>query len=112
VIGECTPSQDALEFTWLSVEDATSPLVAAEMSGGQDRLLRLAIKLRNAVTGLMKSEGYGEGYQYPPDFEGSVVPGESYLPEALEGSRFYEPTQQGLEQAIGERLARLRGKAT
>ena len=56
----------------------------------------------------MKSEGYGDGYKYPPDFEGSVVPGESYLPEALEGSRFYEPTQQGLEQAIGERLARLR----
>ena len=66
-------------------------------------------KLRNAVTKLMKDEGYGEGYRYPPDFEGSVVPGESYLPEALEGSRFYEPTNQGLEQAIAERLARLRG---
>ena len=65
-------------------------------------------KLRNAVTKLMKEEGYGDGYQYPPDFENSVVPGESYLPEALLGSRFYEPTQQGLEQAIGERLARLR----
>jgi len=65
-------------------------------------------KLRNAVTKLMKAEGYGEGYKYPPSFEGSVVPGESYLPEALEGQRFYEPTQQGLEQAIGERLARLR----
>jgi len=67
-------------------------------------------KLRNAVTQLMKSEGYGQGYQYPPDFEGSFVPGESYLPEALEGSRFYQPTNQGLEQAIAERLARLRGE--
>jgi putative ATPase len=67
-------------------------------------------KLRNAVTKLMKDEGYGTGYQYPPDFEGSVVPGESYLPEALEGQRFYEPTKQGLEQAIAERLARLRSK--
>jgi putative ATPase len=66
-------------------------------------------KLRNAVTRLMKDEGYGEGYKYPPNFEESVVPGESYLPEALEGSRFYQPTQQGLEQAIAERLARLRG---
>ncbi|HVY28081.1 MAG TPA: replication-associated recombination protein A [Polyangiaceae bacterium] len=66
-------------------------------------------KLRNAVTGLMKSEGYGQGYQYPPDFDGSFVPGETYLPEALEGARFYEPSDQGLEQAIGERLARLRG---
>ncbi len=66
-------------------------------------------KLRNAVTRLMKDDGYGDGYKYPPDFEGSVVAGESYLPEALESARFYQPTQQGLEQAIGERLARLRG---
>ena len=38
-----------------------------------------------------------------------MVPGESYLPDALDGARFYEPTNQGLEQAIAERLARLRG---
>jgi putative ATPase len=56
----------------------------------------------------MKGEGYGEGYRYPPDFEGSFVPGETYLPDALGTARFYEPTNQGLEQAIGERLARLR----
>lgn len=66
-------------------------------------------KLRNAVTKLMKTEGYGQGYQYPPDFEGSFVPGETYLPDELNGARFYEPTNQGLEQAIAERLARLRG---
>ena len=72
--------------------------------------LPVPMKLRNAVTKLMKNEGYGQGYQYPPDFEGSVVPGETYLPDALSGQRFYEPTHQGLEQAIGERLARLRGK--
>jgi putative ATPase len=68
-------------------------------------------KLRNAVSKLMKDEGYGAGYKYPPNFEDSVVPGESYLPEALEGARFYEPTQQGLEQAIAERLARLRHRS-
>jgi putative ATPase len=72
--------------------------------------LPVPMKLRNAVTKLMKNEGYGQGYQYPPDFEGSVVRGETYLPDALVGERFYAPTQQGLEQAIGERLARLRGK--
>lgn len=43
VTGECVPSQDALEFTWLSVEDACSHIVAREMSGGQDRLIRLAM---------------------------------------------------------------------
>jgi ADP-ribose pyrophosphatase YjhB (NUDIX family) len=43
VTGECVPSQDALDFSWLPVEDATSPLLAEEMSGGQDRLVRLAM---------------------------------------------------------------------
>jgi putative ATPase len=76
----------------------------------QHGALPVPMKLRNAVTGLMKESGYGEGYRYPPDFEGSVAPGETYLPDALEGSRFYEPTSQGLEQAIGERLARLRSQ--
>jgi putative ATPase len=81
---------------------------AARAAIEQHGALPTPMKLRNAVTKLMKAEGYGEGYKYPPNFEDSVVPGESYLPEALEGARFYEPTQQGLEQAIGERLARLR----
>jgi putative ATPase len=67
-------------------------------------------KLRNAVTGLMRAEGYGEGYRYPPDLAGSFVPGETYLPDELAGTRFYRPTDQGLEKAIGERLARLRGE--
>ena len=81
---------------------------AARAAIEQHGALPVPKKLRNAVTRLMKDEGYGQGYQYPPDFEGSVVPGESYLPEKLEGARFYEPTSQGLEQAIAERLARLR----
>lgn len=43
VAGECQPSQDALDFSWMTVTDATSPLVASEMSGGQDRLVRMAM---------------------------------------------------------------------
>jgi ADP-ribose pyrophosphatase YjhB (NUDIX family) len=41
--GDCRPSQDALEFTWLSVMEATSPDVAVEMTGGHDRLVTLAL---------------------------------------------------------------------
>jgi len=67
-------------------------------------------KLRNAVTRLMKDEGYGQGYQYPPNQDGSFVPGETYLPDEIAGARFYQPTHQGLEKAIGERLRRLRGE--
>lgn len=43
VEGECRPSQNALDFTWLTPAEATSAAVIAEMSGGQDRLLRLAL---------------------------------------------------------------------
>ena len=43
VDGDCRPSHDALDFAWLTPSEATSPEVIAEMSGGQDRLLRLAL---------------------------------------------------------------------
>jgi putative ATPase len=72
--------------------------------------LPVPMKLRNAVTGLMRREGYGEGYRYAHDFEGHVAPDESYLPDALSGTRFYEPSDEGLEKAIKERLARIREK--
>lgn len=55
------------------------------------------LHLRNAPTGLMKSLGYGEGYQYPHDFEGGVVKGVRYLPEELGDVKFYEPSQIGFE---------------
>jgi putative ATPase len=65
-------------------------------------------KLRNAVTPLMKQEGYGEGYKYAHSFEGAVVPGETYLPDELAGTILYEPTERGEESRIKERLATIR----
>jgi putative ATPase len=65
-------------------------------------------KLRNAVTPLMKDEGYGAGYKYAHDFEGGVVAGETYLPEKIEGAALYEPSDRGAELEVRERLARLR----
>jgi ADP-ribose pyrophosphatase YjhB (NUDIX family) len=41
--GECTPSQDALEFTWLSPEEVLSSAVASELSEGHGRLVRRAL---------------------------------------------------------------------
>lgn len=43
VEGHCEPSQDTLQLTWLSPDEAVSPAVAVEMAGGQDRLVRLAL---------------------------------------------------------------------
>ncbi len=41
--GLCEPQLDALDFTWLSVDEACSEIVASEMTGGQDRLIKMAI---------------------------------------------------------------------
>jgi putative ATPase len=70
--------------------------------------LPVPMKLRNAPTRLLESMGYGGGYRYPHNFEGSYV-AEEYLPDALRGTRIVEPSGQGAEKALFERLARLRG---
>ncbi len=43
VTGDCVPNQDALDLVWLTPEEADSEQVRAEMTGGQDRLVRLAL---------------------------------------------------------------------
>ncbi len=87
-----------------------SAMSAVRASIDERGALPVPKKLRNAVTRLMREEGYADGYRYPPDHAGSFVPGETYLPDELVGRRFYDPTDQGLEKAIGERLGRLRHK--
>jgi putative ATPase len=56
---------------------------------------------------LSKEFGYGKGYLYPHDYDDADVD-QQYLPDDLVGRVFYEPSDQGLETQIGERLARLR----
>ncbi|HYQ78307.1 MAG TPA: replication-associated recombination protein A [Solirubrobacterales bacterium] len=53
--------------------------------------------------------GRGEGYRYAHDEPGGVSD-QPLMPEELRGRRFYEPTDRGFEQALGERLAALRKK--
>jgi putative ATPase len=55
--------------------------------------------LRNAVTGLMKAEGYGKGYQYAHDQPGAVVT-HGHRPPATEGHVYYKPTERGYEATI------------
>ena len=43
VDGECTPTQEALDLAWFTPSEAASARITAEMTGGQDRLLRLAL---------------------------------------------------------------------
>ena len=70
--------------------------------------LPVPLHLRNAPTGLMKSLGYGKGYDYSHDFapDDPRRYRQSYLPEGLEGG-FYRPSSAGFEREIRERMARI-----
>ena len=57
------------------------------------------LHLRNAVTGLMKAEGYGKGYQYAHDQPGAVV-AHGHRPPSTEGHVYYQPTDRGYELTI------------
>lgn len=66
------------------------------------------IHLRNAPTELMADLGHGAEYRYAHDEPDAFAAGESYLPEAIHGSRFYHPVERGLEQKISSKLEYLR----
>ncbi len=70
--------------------------------------LEVPLHIRNAPTKLMKDIGYGKGYRYDHDEVQAHAAGQQYLPDALSGTVFYEPTQRGLEIKIAEKLAQLR----
>ncbi|MDR3608851.1 MAG: replication-associated recombination protein A [Oligoflexia bacterium] len=68
--------------------------------------LPVPFHLRNAVTGLMKNEGYGKSYRYAHDQKDQRAQ-QSHLPSELIGTRFYEPKEIGLEKQLKEKLDRL-----
>ena len=63
------------------------------------------LHLRNAVTGLMRDMGYGEGYKYAHDYEGNFTPMQN-LPDSLKDRRYYQPGTQGYERTVKERMER------
>ena len=101
----------------LALGQATIYLAAAPKSDASYQALNRVIEavqnhkdepvpfhLRNAVTGLMKSWGYGSGYQHAHQFE-DALPDMECLPESLAGTRFYEPTNRGVEHKIAQKIA-------
>jgi putative ATPase len=65
------------------------------------------LHLRNAVTGLMKNVGYGQGYKYAHNFEEKVTD-MTCLPDNLASRMYYKPTDQGFEQRLRARLDEIR----
>lgn len=58
--------------------------------------------LRNAPTKLMESLGYHRGYRYAHDYPQAYAPGECFFPEELDGRRYYEASERGYEEFLGQ----------
>ncbi|WP_309103128.1 replication-associated recombination protein A [Microbacterium sp.] len=68
---------------------------------------RVPLHLRDAHYSGAKRLGHGKGYVYSHDSEYGVVP-QQYLPDELDGRRYYEPKQLGAERDIAARLEKIR----
>jgi putative ATPase len=69
----------------------------------QSGALPVPMHLRNAVTGLMKREGYGQDYRYAHN-DSEQRARQAHLPESLRGRHFYQPKQIGFERQLKEKL--------
>ncbi len=65
--------------------------------------LPVPLHIRNAPTGLMKDLGYGQGYKFPHNFPDHFV-AQDYLPENLQGRKYYTPSDFGFEREIKKRM--------
>ncbi len=61
--------------------------------------LPVPLHIRNAPTGLMKGLGYGKGYKYAHSYENYFTEQE-FLPDAIAGTRLYDPGSSAPEQRI------------
>ena len=123
----CMAARDAVDFigmpegnlalaqavVYLAVAPKSNALYSAYGAVQQDVERTAAesvpLHLRNAPTGLMKNLGYGQGYQYAHDLENKVADMQC-LPDNLKDRRYYQPTNEGVEKRIRERLEEIKRK--
>lgn len=123
----CMAARDAVDFigmpegnlalaqaaVYLSVAPKSNALYTAYGAVQQDVEQTAAepvpLHLRNAVTGLMKNVGYGKGYQYAHDADEKTT-NMQCLPDNLKDHVYYQPTDEGIEKRIRERMEELKRK--
>ena len=91
------PKSNALYTAYSTVQIDVEPTSAETVT----------LHLRNAPTGLMKGLGYGQGYKYAHDLESKVADMQC-LPDNLRDRVYYDPSNEGEEKRIRERLEDLR----
>jgi len=87
---------------------ATTAIGAAMELIRQTGDLPVPLHLRNAPTKLMKNIGYGKEYKYAHSFEGNFVDLD-FLPNAIKGTKLYEPGNNAREAESKEKLRKLWG---
>jgi putative ATPase len=78
---------------------------AAKRAAAETGSLMPPAHIRNAPTKLMKSLGYGKGYQYDPDTPEGFS-GANFFPDEMERRTFYQPKGEGHEEKVKARLER------
>ena len=84
---------------YMAVERASRDVADRTISG-------VPLHLRNPAAKGLEEFGHGRGYKYPHDFPGHFIP-QDYLPPELRGKVYYDPSEEGREREIRERLAGL-----
>jgi len=87
---------------------ATTAIGAAIALVRQTGDLPVPLHLRNAPTKLMKNIGYGKGYKYAHSFEGNFTDLD-FLPDAIKGTKIYDPGNNARENEAKEKLKKLWG---
>jgi putative ATPase len=94
----------------MSLAPKSNALYIAYGNAAEDAQKMLAepvpMQIRNAPTRLMKDLGYGKGYVYAHDTDDKLST-MSCLPDSLAGRRYYEPTTQGQESRVKERMEQI-----
>jgi putative ATPase len=121
----CMAARDAVDFigmpegnlalaqavVYLSVAPKSNALYTAysDVQGDVERTAAepVPLHLRNAPTRLMKGLGYGKGYQYAHDLESKVADMQC-LPDNLRGRAYYQPTNEGIEKRIRDRMEEIK----
>jgi putative ATPase len=106
--GELALAQAVVYLACAAKSNSVYKAYSAAKSYAQDHgSAPVPMHLRNAPTKLMKELGHGKAYRYAHDEPDGYAAGEHYFPDGLQ-TRFYYPTDRGLEGKIAEKLAFLR----
>ena len=87
---------------------ATTAIGAAMALVRQTGDLPVPLHLRNAPTKFMKNIGYGKDYKYAHSYEGNFTDLD-FLPDAIRGTKIYQPGNNSKENESKEKLKKLWG---